>query len=180
MKQTILIGLLSLSCWGQSAPPTPIDAPDPFAALKQFLSLTNDQYSKLLGVTAQYNRLTFQKQERISDVNLEIDQETAKPNLDAMALGVRYLELEVICRELRAAAASIPASSLAILTDAQKAKLKQLEDALKLNPAISQAQGLGLLPGGSVRSTSYASFLVGQVSPSINFLTTAVGCRTNQ
>ena len=143
-------------------PPLPIGGLDPFAEIKQFLSLTNDQYAKLLAINAQYSRLTQNKQERAAQVNLEINEETAKPNLDAMALGVRYLELEVICRELRDAAAAIPASSLTVLTDDQKVKLKQLDDALKLGQTISEGKSLGLLPGGLPGSSgSFGSFLIG-------------------
>ena len=162
-------------------PPLPIGGLDPFAEIKQFLSLTNDQYAKLLAINAQYSRLTQNKQERAAQVNLEINEETAKPNLDAMALGVRYLELEVICRELRDAAAAIPASSLTVLTDDQKVKLKQLDDALKLGQTILEAQSLGLLPGGLPGgSGSFGSFLIG--SPGIlgvfSFQNSLIGCRT--
>ena len=88
-------------------------------------------------------------------LNQEIDQETVKPSLDSAALGVRYLELEVICREMKAAAAGISASSLAVLSDAQKTNLKQLEEAQKLAPTISQAQSFGLLPGGILGSARW-------------------------
>ncbi len=159
-------------------PPLPIDAPDPFAGIKQFIGLTNDQYGKVLAINAQYNRISQTKQERADQVNLEINQETAKPNLDAMALGVRYLELEVICRELRAAATAVPVSSLSVLTDVQKARLKQLDDAVKLGQTISEAQSLGLLPGGSPGSSgSFASFLLGGIG-SFTFQNSLIGCRT--
>ena len=164
----------------QSLPPLPIDATDPFADIKQFLGITNDQYAKLLAINAQYSRLTQTKQERAGQVNFEINQETAKPNLDAMALGVRYLELEVICRELRDAGAAIPASTLAVLTDVQKAKLKQLDDALKLGQTILEAQSLELLPGGSPGFFGFfrgAPSISGIIS-SFSFQTPLIGCRT--
>ena len=131
----------------QSMPPIPISQ---YAALKQLLGLTDDQVSRM--VQAQTENALFEdgKQRRIFQVNAEIDQETAKASLDAMALGVRYLELEVICREVRDAAAAIPKENLALLTDGQKAKLKVLEDAVNLAPTISQAQSLQLLPVGNV------------------------------
>ena len=157
-------------------PPFPIDGLDPYADVKQFLTITNDQYAKLLAVNAQYSRLTQTKQERAFQVNLEINQETAKPDLDSMALGVRYLELEVICRELRDAAAAIPASSLAILTDVQKAKLKQLDDAMKLGQTISQSQSLGLLLGGSPDSFGIPRFIA--ITGNFGFQNFQVGCRT--
>ena len=100
--------------------------------------MTNDQIEKMTQAQVNYSRFEDNKRERVFQVNLEINQETAKPSIDAMALGVRYLELEVICRELREASAAIPKNNLALLTDAQKAKLKILEDAISLAPTISQ------------------------------------------
>ncbi len=182
MKFSALFSRYSILCAfaisGYAQSPLPIGSPDPFADIKQFLGLTNDQYAKLLAINAQYNRLTQTKQERADQVNLEINQETAKPNLDAMALGVRYSELEVICRELRDAAAVVPANSFAILTDVQKAKFKQIEEALKLGQTISEAQSLGLLPGGLAGSYgSFASFLLGSTG-SLSFQNSLIGCRT--
>ena len=113
----------------------------------------------------------------MNQVNQEIDQETVKPSLDAAALGVRYLELEVICREMKAAATGISVSSLAVLTDPQKIKLMQLEDAAKLAPIISQAQSLGFLPGaglGYARWFDTTGFTIAVPQSSFYF----PGCRT--
>ena len=154
----------------------------PVCGYKTVLSLTNDQYAKLLAINAQYSRLTQNKQERAAQVNFEINEETARPDFDATALGVRYLELEVICRELRDAAAAIPASSLTVLTDDQKVKLKQLDDAIKLGQTISEAQSLGLLPGGSPGgSGSFASILPGSrgITGVFSFQNPLIGCRTS-
>ena len=162
MLRNLFLGLVMIGFgFGQALPPTPINPPDSYAALKQLIGLTNDQITKMTQAQVNYSRLEDNKRERAFQVNLEIDQETAKPSIDANALGVRYLELEVICRELREAAAAIPKNNLALLTDAQKAKLKLLEDAMNLAPTISQAQALQLLPGSS--GFSFASFLLGGV-----------------
>ena len=153
LLKVVLAGVAIAAAWGQApSPPIPYD---PFAQVKQFLGLTADQSSKLDSIQTQYQLLAQNKLARVGQVNQEIDQETAKPSLDAAALGVRYLELEVICREMQSAAAGIPVSSLAVLTDPQKIKLKQLEDASKLSPAISQAQTLGLLPGPGLGSARW-------------------------
>ena len=56
-------------------------------------------------------------------MSVEIETETARENLDAMALGVRYLELEVNCREMTEAFGKLRTQSLALLNDAQKVKL---------------------------------------------------------
>ena len=176
-KEILLLGLCTFASWGQVGRPIPIDF-DPYAEIRQFLTITNDQYARLVDINLKYARLVQLKQERASEVELEIDQEIAKPQLSATALGVRYMELEVICREVRAAAAAIPASSLAVLNDAQKLKLKQLDDAMKLSPTTAQAQSLGLLPGGSPGGGSFATFLIGSVGR-FAFAPTTPGCRTS-
>ncbi len=178
MLRNLFLGLVMIGVgFGQALPPTPINAPDPYAALKQLLGLTNDQITKMTQAQINYSRLEDNKRERAFQVNLEIDQETAKPSIDAMALGVRYLELEVICRELREAAAAISKNNLALLTDAQKAKLKILEDAMNLAPTIAQAQALQLLPGSG--SFGFASFLLGGTGNAFPFISPNVlSCRT--
>ena len=176
LLKVVLAGVAIAAAWGQApSPPIPYD---PFAQVKQFLGLTADQSSKLDSIQTQYQLLAQNKLARVGQVNQEIDQETAKPSLDAAALGVRYLELEVICREMQSAAAGIPVSSLAVLTDPQKIKLKQLEDASKLAPAISQAQTLGLLPGpglGSARWFDTTGFTIAFPQFSFYF----PGCRSS-
>lgn len=160
----VLFGLFAVSLsFGQ--PPTPIGAPEPFAVLRQFLNLTNDQYTKLAQIQTDFGRLVESKRERVGQVNFEINQETAKPSLDASALGVRYLELEVICREVSGASASLGKSSLTVLTDVQKVKLKQLEDAMNLGRAIAEAQSFNLLANSGstviLGTGSFASFILG-------------------
>ena len=183
MKRVLLIATFAASfVVAQALPPTPIDAPDPFADAKKFLGITGDQVTQLISLQVKYSLLTRNKIERVSQVNLEIDQETAKPSPDPMALGVRYLELEVICRELQAAAAAIPSTAVALLTDEQKPRLKQLEDTSKLFPTIAQARSLGLLPGGSLGAVPtqaiigdyFTSFSPG-CRPTIGVLTRPLG-----
>ena len=102
------------------------------------------------------------KQSRIQQVQTEIAQETVKQNLDPMALGVRYTEIELICRDIRQQVPVYLKKNTDVLTDSQKAKLKVLEEAVKLAPVISEAQNGNLISGGSSYSTgSFASFLTG-------------------
>ena len=145
--QILLLTILATGiCLGQALPEIPSSQ---YTALKQLLGLSDDQVSKMIQVQTENALFAQEKQRRISQVNAEIDEETAKASLDAMALGVRHLELEVICRELRDATAALPKKNLALLTDGQKLKLKILEDAVSLAPTIAQAQSLQLLPGNS-------------------------------
>lgn len=78
-------------------------------------------------------------------VQSEIRDETAKSPLDPAALGIRYAEIETICRNVRDEGVSVQTRNLTLLTDAQKVKLKALDDAYKLLPVINEAQNAGLL-----------------------------------
>ncbi len=148
LTQISLIAILAIgNCMGQAVPKIPSSQ---YEALKQLLGLTDDQISKMIQVQTENAMFAEGRQRRSFHVNGEIDEETAKASVDALALGVRYLELEVICREMRDAAAKIPKKNLALLTDGQRVKLKVLEDAVNLAPTISQAQSLQLLPSGNV------------------------------
>ena len=148
--QIPLLAILAFgTCLGQAFPETPSGR---YAGLQHLLGLSDDQVSKMIQAQTENALFAEGKQRRIAQVNAEIDEETTKASLDAMALGVRYLELEVICREMRDAAAALRKKNLALLTDGQKVKFKILEDAISLAPTIAQAQSLQLLSGGGVFS----------------------------
>lgn len=113
--------------------------------LKQFLNLTDQQVTAILNNNEEYNRWGSEKQRRMVQVQTEIADETARATLDPMALGLRYVEIEAICRQFREEAAKHNLKNVGVLTDTQRAKLKTLEDAWNLFPVISEAQSVNLL-----------------------------------
>ena len=139
--------LLSLVCFSGDAQiiiPGPVPLP-PFQQVKVYLGLTDTQLTQIVINLNDYGRLVAQRQQRVFQVQSEIQVETAKSPLDPAALGIRYAEIEAICRNVRDEANAAQSRNLAVLTDAQKAKLKALDDAYKLFPIISEAQNAGLL-----------------------------------
>ena len=127
---------------------------------------------------ADYNNWLSEKQSRMNQVRLEIAQETAKETIDPNALGVRYAEIEGICRQMRDKATDLKNTNISVLTDVQKTQLKVLDDAMKLAPLISQAQSLNLLDGTTTgvfsfltsvpiltTTPAYASLLLGTPAP---------------
>ena len=143
IARNVFMALMTIS--GCFAQPTE----SPYTVIKEFLGLTTDQEQKLLKMQFHHIEFLNGKGERVFQVNQEINAETGKASLDSNALGVRYLELEVICREAKTAAITLAKNSQTVLTDSQKTKLKQLEAAMSLYAAISEGQSLSLLPGGS-------------------------------
>ena len=144
-------------------------------ALQSYLELSRDQVTaiqRLNGASAQFQS---EKLRRSLQVQLEIGQETAKTPLDAMALGVRYLELEAIRREVATDDEKTYAEIQKVLNEAQKTKVRALVAAMQLQGVICEAQAQNILPGlrpGNiipasrisplpVDQTGIASFLLG-------------------
>ncbi len=147
MKLSIPVTLLLMcaSAWAQ----TDRWFYQPLGQLKDFLQLSDGQLQSILTNNEEHNRWSSEKQTRISQLQTEIAQETAKDRLDPNALGVRYAEVETICREMKDRVNVSRTRNLAVLSQDQKTKLKVLEDAVKLAPIIAQAQGGNLISGFS-------------------------------
>lgn len=148
-----------------SAQPIPVPY-SPLAQVREFLQLTDSQVQSILANNDEYDRFASEEQSRIAQVQREIVEETAKSPLDPNALGIRYAEIETICREMTDRAKEFRAKNLDVLNDAQKAKVKVLEDAIKLAPVISEAGFANL--AGDIVSAPYAfagsSVWIGAVS----------------
>lgn len=149
--------------------------------LRQYLELTDAQLEQLLRINRDFNVLLSQREQRIRQVQIEIDEETRKEALDPAALGIRYAEVEALCREMRDRYVQSQRQSRQVLTPAQMTRIRALEEAWRLMPLINQAQNLGVFepmtpgprylptrvmvgvpggPGGGVGG-SFASFLLG-------------------
>ena len=155
MKQSLLIIVVCAASASAQVIPTLYQ---PFGQIKDFLQLSDSQLQTILRNNSEYSSWASGKQSRIFQVQSEIAQETTKENLDSMALGVRYTEVELICRDIKQQIPVYQKKNTDVLTDTQKARLKVLEDAVKLAPVISEAQSVNLLGGGG---SSFASILTG-------------------
>lgn len=117
-----------------------------YGEIRTYLALTDEQVAKMQNQINDYARWSAQRQRRMNEVQVEIVAETAKNPLDPAALGVRYAEVEAIRREIAERGAALVPANVAVLTEAQKVKLKALEEALKLFSTGDQAKALKLLP----------------------------------
>jgi len=139
-----LLFLIGISAHAQIVVPGP-NPRSPFQKMKAYLGLTDTQLTQITINLNQYSQLVLQRQQRMAQVQGEIRQETAKSPLDPAALGIRYAEIEAICRNVKDEAVAAQSRNLSLLTDAQKAKLKTLDDAYKLLSIITEAQNAGVL-----------------------------------
>ncbi|MCC6362680.1 MAG: hypothetical protein IT165_04105 [Bryobacterales bacterium] len=150
MKPFVVLLLSAAGVFGQTVP-IPGFAPNPgppLIELKQYLTLTDAQYVQLFDNMGQSQHAVAGYQQRIYQLQTEIANETARPNPDPMELGTRYAEIEQNCRAITNESKALRDKNGGLLTDPQKAKLKTLEDALKMYPIVSQAQSASLLEGG--------------------------------
>lgn len=148
LSSAILTVVVSSSAWAQRVP-NPFFTP-PLGQVKEFLQLSDSQVQAILANNDQYNQWSREKQNRIAQVQTEIGEETAREQLDSNALGIRYMEIELICREMKSRANELRTRNLDVLSQDQKTKLKVLDDALKLAPVLSEAQYGNLI--GDIRS----------------------------
>lgn len=133
------------------------------AELVSYLQLTPQQVTDMGKIQADWIAFQSSRFQRMSQVQIEIAQETQRSPLDPMALGLRYAEVETIRRELTTENAAVGERMRGLLTEAQKNKVKTLEEAAKLLPLISQAQCTQLLTP-AVYTTPWfntADFLLG-------------------
>lgn len=142
--RTLLVVLLLVSSLvsAQEFPGVPLPVPE---SVRTYLDLTNAQAARILALNAQYTVVTGAKQLRRLQVEGEIRQERERAVLDAMALGLRYVELEVIRREVAEEKKKTVAAVRALLTEQQKAKVAVLEQALRDYGTACAAAGWNLL-----------------------------------
>jgi hypothetical protein len=118
MKIAIWAGALLLAsvAWGQIWP----------EELQKYLQLTDQQMDALSEANVEFHAWRGTKLGRIFTVQQEISEETAKSPLDPMALGIRYAEIEAICREVRERAEKLQKANGERLNEEQRARLRCL------------------------------------------------------
>lgn len=176
MKLSVSTGLLLIAAtaWGQSYP---FPYFQPLSQLKDFLQLSDSQLQTILSNNGAFNQFAANKQSRIAQVQTEIAVETAKETLDPVALGVRYAEVESICRDMKSQAVTYQQRNTSVLTDPQRTKLQVLQDAMKLAPVISEGISGNLI--GTFNSTPTYFTSTGSITGPVGafiFTGYAVGC----
>lgn len=113
--------------------------------LQRYLELTPQQVEQINRLNRDFAATVARKNLRSAQVRREIQEWTNAEQIVPMELGLRYAELEQIRREIRDEEARTRGAVRAVLTDAQRIKLRALEEAAKLLPLINQAAGQRLL-----------------------------------
>jgi len=138
--------LLALLAWPAAAQGPGDPAPGRmWPQLIRYLELTPQQVLELARIQTEWSRYLAAKSRRVAQVESEIRQATQAPVVDPMALGVRYLELEAICRESRDTDRKYREQARKLMTVQQMTRLASLEQAYRLMPVIAEADAAKLV-----------------------------------
>jgi Spy/CpxP family protein refolding chaperone len=126
-------------------------------ALKTYLNLTDSQVQGLQQIRQQEwqaNRTTMQT---IRQNQANLDSLLQKGGADAATTGKLMMDIQALRSTMSKTHESFSAQAANTLTADQKAKLKNLQDAMALMPMIHQASALGLLtsPQGVESATRF-------------------------
>jgi len=122
-----------------------------FESLKTYLGLTDTQVAGLRQARTDGFDLAKPAMKENAQKARDLRAEMNKANPDSNTVGRLMTEMKQSREQNRSTQTQIRDKSMAILTEAQKAKLKALEDAASLQEAIREARMSGLLnaPAGS-------------------------------
>lgn len=146
--KTLMIFAVAVTLTAQN-PPRPMGRPPgpppSFDALQQYLGLSDAQTSQLRQLMRSRADGNRSKLEDMNAKRRQVDEMVRSGSTDAAALGRLMLEVETYRKQVRGADESFFAQAAGVLDEQQRAKLKALQDAAKLLPAMHEARTLGLV-----------------------------------
>ncbi len=147
MKYLAMLPLAALSVALAQAPP-PAPAPGRaggLAELKRYLNLDDAQIQQINQARREALQGTQPPAKQLVQAQRELREMLQSPNPDPAAIGKKTLEVQSLREQLRNSRQTVSQAVLNVLTPDQRAKLADLEQAIKLAPAARQAVQLGLI-----------------------------------
>ncbi len=114
--------------------------------LQSYLKLTQAQFDQLQRGAQENQQMQALAAARLNIVNQEIAVETLKPSPNPLELGLRYQELETICREQDGPRLTAHQRQLSVLSQDQRALLPGLSEAQSLSSLSFIATSLFSIP----------------------------------
>jgi Spy/CpxP family protein refolding chaperone len=114
-------------------------------ALKQTLNLTDAQVQQIREITRQQMEGVKPIAQQMREKGAALREEMKKGSPDQAKVGQLSVDLKDLREQLKSKRAARGDSISAVLTPEQRDKLKTLEEAAKLGPAVRQAAALGLI-----------------------------------
>ena len=116
-----------------------------FTELKTYLNLSDTQITSITAANSAVRAANRALADQARTKQQALQTTIANGSTDAAAIGKTVLEIASIRKQLDAAHTKLREQAASFLSADQKTKLKVLEDAEKLRPAIGQAHALELL-----------------------------------
>lgn len=135
--------LLAATVAGALAAQAP--APTPAQALTSYLGLQDSQIESLRQLHRQHAQTMQAMMAELTAKQRALREQLDRGSTEPMALGKALLEIESLRKRLMQAQEAVRSQALNLLSSGQRAKLDALEQARKLEPAVRQAEALGLL-----------------------------------
>lgn len=151
MKLGILfLSLAGALAFGQNEPapmplPMPIDVKPAYESVTKFLALTDAQRTSLLQVQEARLKADRAIYEQMGAKRTELNRLLQAGSNDAVAIGRLMVDINNLQRQLPTSGAPYRTQALAVLNDAQKAKLAQLSQALEMQQPAGEAVALNLI-----------------------------------
>jgi Spy/CpxP family protein refolding chaperone len=114
-------------------------------ALKQALNLTDTQVQQIRDLTRQQMESVKPLAEQMREKGTALREEMKKSTPDQARVGQLTVDIKSLREQMKSKRAARGDSISALLTAEQREKLKTLEEAAKLGPAVRQAAALGLI-----------------------------------
>ncbi len=114
-------------------------------ALKQALDLTDAQSQQIRDIARQQSESVKPIADQMREKGNALREEMKKESPDQAKVGQLSVDLKNLREQLKSKRAERGDSISAVLTPEQREKLKKLEEAAKLMPAVRQAAALGLI-----------------------------------
>jgi Spy/CpxP family protein refolding chaperone len=143
LKTRLMIVMATAASFLAQRPGPP---PEPsIDALKTYLNLTESQVQGLQQIQQQERQANRSTMQTIRQNQASLDSMMQNGGADAATAGRLLVEIQTLQGSLSKTHDSFSAQAANALTVDQRAKLKTLQDAVALMPAIHQAAALGLL-----------------------------------
>ena len=139
IRTPVLVAAVAGMLAAQAPVPPGVDA------LKSYLNLQDAQIQALQQLRQQEIQATQALFAELASKQQSLREQLDRGSTDAAALGKLLLDIEALRKRLVQSHETFRTQALGVLTAEQKTKLAALEEARKLQPAIRQAEALGLL-----------------------------------
>lgn len=163
MRALVLLLCVATALSAQRSPfPTNLEI---WKRIASYLDLTSGQLDAILEINRPHWAVADELYRSREELREMIFTETARSPLRPAELGRLHVDWEIGRRKLLDAERTSNEASRMLLTEAQLARLKLLEDLTALRPAMDQAISIGLSPSDCVKTD--ANYLPDSCSPHI-------------